>query len=91
MSNYFKLAKKKGAEIEVYKHWASDVAVMKHLKGKHWDYCLCWLCEDFQPNDHSKNCLIATGVYEMNVNFNIVTPMWECPIFCPIEEKSTGK
>ena len=67
---------------EAYEHHGASVVVRKDLKGKHREYCLCHNCYRFKP-DTAKNCLIAQAVFKNCVEFNIVTPMWECPKFTP--------
>ena len=69
-----------------YEHWGKEVSVFEHLKGKHKEHCLCWICEKFNPNDRDKNCKIASENYALCVKYNVVTPVWECPEF---EEKES--
>ena len=59
---------------------AALVWVMKFLKGRHRDHCLCYSCE------HFGRCAIAKAVFDNCVTYNIVTPVWECPDFT--EKKS---
>lgn len=66
---------------ETYSHHGKEVNVKKNLKGKHREYCLCYVCNKFNPEDREKNCPIANEVYDNCVKFNIVTPVWECPDF----------
>jgi len=51
-----------------YKHHGVEVSVGKYLKGKHRDYCLCYLCKKFKPEN--RNCL-----------HKVTTPVWECKKF----------
>jgi|Deesub1362A_J573_1020465.scaffolds.fasta_scaffold00107_65 hypothetical protein len=67
-----------------YKHHGRMVYVDEDLKGKHREYCLCFRCAKFHPEDGVKNCSIANLNYAMDVLLNVVTPVWECPRF---EEK----
>lgn len=81
------------AEIERYLHrWTeerySDVAVIKGLRGKHKEHCLCWQgCANFKPNTPAENCAIAQALYRFDVQWSIVTPVWECPKY---EETNEG-
>lgn len=62
-----------------YVHHNKKVKVAEDLKGKHSNHCLCYMnCKNFKP-DTKENCKIAQDVYINCVNYNIVTPVWECP------------
>ena len=62
-----------------YNHHGADVSVREDLKGKHREHCLCFSCSKFM--DGSKKCKIADAVYQNCKDFNIVSPVWECPEF----------
>ena len=65
-------------EIERYIHFNTVVSVQSHLKGKHKDHCLCWQnCLFFKPSE-ADNCPLAQELYEYDVKYNMVTPVWEC-------------
>lgn len=64
--------------IERYVHHGKEVAVDSELKGKHRSHCLCFTCGSFNPGKPD-NCPIAQRVYETCVEFNLVTPVYECP------------
>jgi hypothetical protein len=64
----------------LYKHHGVPVIVKDNLKGKHREYCLCYSCCWFKP-DTEDNCVLAEDVYALNVKHNLVTPVWECPLF----------
>lgn len=66
---------------EEYLHHEKKVIVRTDLKGKHREYCLCYECKNFMPDDYDKNCSIANLVFSVCVLNNIVTPVWECPNF----------
>jgi len=66
---------------EKYEHWGVIVFVRKKLKGKHEEHCLCWECGNFYPDIPEKNCPIAKMLYVICVKYNVVTPVWECPVF----------
>lgn len=67
--------------IENYEHHGKKVFVREDLKGKHREHCLCYSgCTWFRPG-REDNCPIAKAVYRNCVEFGIVTPMWECPVF----------
>lgn len=70
-----------GNKLIKYNHHGNEVWVRADLQGLHRDYCLCYGCEFFNPDDRSKNCAIANAVYQNCVEYGIVTPMWECPNF----------
>jgi hypothetical protein len=63
-----------------YEHHGVEVSVMAELEGHHRDFCLCYSCEHFKP-DQEDNCPIAQRVYELDVELDLVTPVWECPKF----------
>ena len=63
-----------------YVHHDVDVCVREDLKGKHREFCLCYSCDNFHPGE-SNNCLIAQAIYENCVKFDVVTPVWECPLY----------
>ena len=70
-----------------YEHHGKMVYVKKKLKGRHKNSCLCYMCEEFTPNDFagdvSLNCPISQQVYELCVKEDLVLPVWECPSFRP--------
>lgn len=66
---------------EQYVHYGKKVWVRNDLKGKHREYCLCWHCKRFNPNEVRKNCSIAKTLYDLCVHYNLVTPVWECKKF----------
>lgn len=68
-------------EYEKYLHHGVDVHVRSGLKGKHREHCLCYGCRKFNLKDKEANCPIARAVFANCVEFNIVTPVWECPHF----------
>ena len=65
-------------KFETYEHHGVNVAVRSDLKGKHTEFCLCYLCENFHPNTE-ENCPIAQATFENCKKYGITTPMWECP------------
>jgi hypothetical protein len=66
-----------------YEHYGRLVWVDENLKGKHRDHCLCWKCGNFFPEDREKNCKIAQLNYQVCVAFDVVLPVYECPIWKP--------
>lgn len=70
---------------EIYVHHDREVSVRSDLKGEHRNYCLCYSCKFFKPND-PLNCPIALRVYEVCVEEDLVLPVWECPAFQEAEE-----
>jgi len=59
-----------------YDHHGVNVAVQEHLKGKHIDYCLCYLCGSFKPGT-PENCKWA----ELNYARCCATPILVSPVF----------
>jgi len=57
------------------------VWVQKDMKGRHREFCLCHKCEHFKPPIRIVNCEIANKLFAMCVEFDVVTPVWECPFF----------
>jgi hypothetical protein len=74
---------------EKYRHHGNDVWVRSDLKGKHWDYCLCSDCYNFNPG-MTDNCAIAEQVYQLDVELGLVTPVWECPYFTRRKDENTS-
>lgn len=72
-----------------YKHHLSIVIVRADLKGKHRDYCLCWDCELFRPDNRKVNCDIANQLFNICVVNGVTTPVFECARF--IEKKKVIK
>ena len=67
-----------------YEHHGKMVAVRSLYRGHHKQHCLCYLCSKFHPC-MSDNCPVAQRVYELDVEFGITTPVWECPEFVRLE------
>ena len=65
---------------EQYEHHGNQVWVDSALMGLHRAYCLCHRCEKFKPNTED-NCPKAQRLYELCVEEQMVTPVWECPEF----------
>lgn len=73
------------SDFELYVHHNphKPVWVRKDLKGKHREFCNCWKCGKFFPGE-DKNCPIASKVFGLCEQEELVLPVWECPVF---EEK----
>jgi hypothetical protein len=71
-----------------YEHHGTMVKVQDELKGKHREYCLCFSqnCKRLKIGQPD-NCPIAQALYKNCVEFNVVTPVWECPYVEPGEEE----
>jgi len=67
--------------ITLYEHHGKEVFVEERLRGKHREHCLCHQCAFLDVEDRENNCPIARTLYAMCCEFNIVTPVWECPVF----------
>lgn len=66
--------------IEVYEHHGAPVFVDSELKGTHRSHCLCYKCASFHPGT-PENCPIAQRLYQLCVDEDLVTPVYECPKF----------
>jgi hypothetical protein len=66
--------------ITTYEHHGATVFVDEGLRGSHRGHCLCWRCASFHPGQAS-NCPIAQELYGICVRHNLVTPVYECPVF----------
>lgn len=64
-----------------YEHHGEIVAVREDLKGKHREYCLCFQCDRFIPEDRERNCRTAELLYAVCRECGLTTPVWECPYF----------
>lgn len=74
-----------------YEHHGKLVWVRAEHKDCHRAHCLCWSCAKLNTADKSKNCVVARALFELCVKFDVVTPVWECPVFergTPITEVS---
>ena len=75
---------------EKYIHHGEGVSVISKNKGRHQANCLCYNgCINFKPGEKN-NCKIAQSVYKLDVKYNLVTPMWECPNYAT-EESNDNK
>jgi hypothetical protein len=78
------------AAVERYEHHGGEVWVRADLKGRHREHCLCYRgCPKFKPGE-AENCEIADAVYQNCVTFNVVTPVWECPVYGGEVEANAG-
>ena len=68
-------------EVIQYEHHGNTVFVDATLKGRHRDFCLCYSCKLFTPDNRETNCPIASRLYQIDVEEGLVTPVWECPKF----------
>jgi len=78
------------APVVRYEHHGKQVSVRADLRGRHREFCLCYQCGKFKPNEPG-NCPIAQAVYKACVKLGITTPMWECPQFVAPEKASAGQ
>ena len=62
-----------------YSHHEKEVVVREDLKGKHREFCQCYECDNFNPENREENCPIANDLFDVVVKHNLVTPVWECP------------
>jgi hypothetical protein len=72
--------------ITQYVHHGALVFVDENLKGKHRDHCLCYRCKQFKPETREGNCPIANKLFQICVDENIVTPVYECLKFTAREQ-----
>ena len=63
-----------------YEHHDVMTNVRAGLKGKHRQFCICYDCTKFHPNQKN-NCPQANQLYQLCVSHGIVAPIWECPEF----------
>lgn len=68
-----------------YGHHNINVAVRESLQGKHRNYCLCFVCSRFKPENRAENCSMANLLYALDVHCGLTTPVWECPKYCSKE------
>ena len=68
-------------EIAWYEHHGTTVAVRADLKGKHREHCLCHRCLRLDTEHRATNCPIANLLYAVCCLADVVTPVWECPLF----------
>lgn len=64
---------------EKYEHHGVEVSVVAAVKGQHRQHCLCYTCGRFNPESVEDKCPIAAAIYANCVEFNVVTPVYECP------------
>ncbi len=55
--------------------------VREDLKGKQKEFCMCWDCSKFAPDQDDKGCQIIHAVLTLAAEKNIVLPVWECREF----------
>lgn len=77
------------SKYESYNHHdeKQKVFVIRENKGKHRDCCLCYGCKEFSLN--GGDCLIASFLYELCVDRNMVIPVWECPDFKELSSQAS--
>ena len=68
-----------------YEHHGAQMVVRKDLKGKHREYCLCYDCRYFNSVDRGGSCPTANLLYTVCVTQQLVTPVWECIKFMPVD------
>jgi len=68
-------------KFEQYEHHGVVVSVIKEVKGKHREHCLCFSCDKFHPGLPERNCPIANLNYAVCLAHNVVLPVYECPLF----------
>ena len=74
-------------KVVTYEHHGAEVSVREDLKGMHRDNCLCYQpCGRFNPENRAQNCKIANALFDNCVEFNVVTPVYECPAFITPED-----
>ena len=61
-------------------HGEGSVWVRADLRGRHRDHCLCFDCKRFHPGE-AGNCPVAQTIYQNCLNYDLETPVWECPRF----------
>lgn len=76
--------------IDQYEHHGELVYVMKHLRGKHRNHCLCHICTRFKPGMPETNCPTANLLYAVCLECGVTTPVYECPAF-ELRDVSIGR
>lgn len=66
--------------IDRYVHHKVPVFVRADLKGRHWEFCLCNKCKNLKMGEPD-NCPIANEVYQTCLLYDLVTPIFECPVY----------
>jgi len=69
-----------------YEHHGVYVWVEERLKGTHRDHCLCYRCGKFNPDGPDANCPIASRLFALCCEEDVVTPVFECPAFAESKE-----
>lgn len=72
-----------GHKYEQYVHHGTKVSVRKDLRGRHREFCLCFACDHFKPEDRTANCPTANLLYALCVRCGLTTPVFECTDFDP--------
>ncbi len=55
--------------------------VRNDLKNRQKEYCMCWDCSLFKPDQADKGCLKIKKVLDLAQENQQVLPVWECPDF----------
>lgn len=63
-----------------YEHHGQVVWVRSRDKGTHRSHCLCFSCDKFAPGQPT-NCPVAQRLYQICVDEDMTTPVYECPRF----------
>lgn len=58
-----------------------EIWVREDLKGEFSKYCLCYNCSKFNIRDIDKNCPKAQKLYELCIEEDLTTPVFECVDF----------
>ncbi len=58
-----------------------SVFANEEMVGRHRDFCLCWKCQHFTPENRAGNCKIANALYALNLLSEITTPVFYCKEF----------
>lgn len=74
-------------DVTKYIHHDKEVSVFTQMKGLHREYCLCYQCKNFIPENRQQNCPIANNLFKFDQENGVTTPVWECEEFEPEVEK----
>lgn len=55
--------------------------VREDLNNRQKEFCMCWDCSKFKPEDEDKGCPVIQSVLQLAGSHSIVLPVWECPLF----------
>ena len=64
-----------------FMHHGVEVTGREDLIGTHRDHCLCYHCDKLNIDDRTKNCKIASLLFQVCVLTEITAPVFYCKEF----------